>query len=67
MCYPQHEYKDIVDWYSKLAMNNPDVVEFVSSIGKSVEGRDMPAIHIKSRDVTKESWKMYFQCQIHAS
>ena len=59
----QHPYVDIVDWYKKLASDNPSVpIKYVESIGKSVEGRDQPAVHIGSGDI-----QIYSQCQIHAS
>ena len=61
----QHRYDEIVEWYADLAANNPDVIKFVPSIGKSVEGRDQPAVHIT--DGWQEKDKVYFQCQIHAS
>ena len=35
------------------------------SIGKSVEGRDMPAVHITAATAANHP-KIYFQCQIHA-
>ena len=54
-----------MEWYTELAASNPDVVKFVPSIGKSVEGRDQPAVHITDGWQAKD--KVYFQCQIHAS
>lgn len=54
-----------MEWYADLAANNADVIKFVPSIGKSVEGRDQPAVHIT--DGWQEKDKVYFQCQIHAS
>jgi len=60
-----HEYEEIVNWYSELSMDNPDIVKFVPSIGKSVEGRDMPAVHITA-STSSDTMKIYFQCQIHA-
>ena len=47
-------------------MNNTDLVKFVPSIGKSLEGRDMPAIHITATDGGEHVNKIYLQCQIHA-
>ncbi len=49
-------------WYEELASSNPGIVKFVASIGKSVEGRDLPAVHIGTG-----AKQIYFQCQIHAS
>lgn len=50
-------------WYEDLAVGYPDIVKFVPSIGKSLEGRDMPAVHITASSSPR---KYYFQCQIHA-
>ena len=61
----KHEYPDIVNWYEELSQNFPEIIKFVPSIGKSVEGRDMPAVHITAS--TADALKIYFQCQIHAS
>ena len=62
----QHDYGAICLWYSQLSSNNPDLVQYVPSIGKSVEGRDMPAVHITASS-DNDRKKIYFQCQIHAS
>lgn len=62
----QHEYGDIVSWYEELAKDNSDFVKYVPSIGKSVEGRDQPAVHITTSTAADRK-KIYFQCQIHAS
>lgn len=62
----QHRYDQIVEWWRKLADDNLDLVKFVESIGKSVEGRDQPAVHITA-SVEPDVKKIYFQCQIHAS
>ena len=61
----KHEYPDIVNWYEELSQNFSEIVKFVPSIGKSVEGRDMPAVHITASSA--DALKIYFQCQIHAS
>ena len=62
----QHRYADIVKWYEDLASNNPTIVKYVASIGKSVDGRDQPAVHIRGEE-NQSGNKIYFQCQIHAS
>lgn len=62
----QHEYGDIVNWYMSQSRTYPDITGYVESIGKSVENRDMPALHISSRPMGTLN-KIYFQCQIHAS
>ncbi len=54
-----------MEWYKKLADDNEDLVTYIDSIGKSVEGRDQPAIHIAAN--TNSKFQIYFQCQIHAS
>lgn len=59
----QHGYSEIVEWYRKLAEEHGDLVRYVASIGKSLEGRDQPAVHIGKGG----NRIIYFQCQIHAS
>ena len=61
----QHEYKEIVNWYNALAANYSRIVKYVESIGKSLEGRDIPAVHFTAS--TSPEYTVYFQCQIHAS
>ena len=61
----QHRYDAIVDWWTKLATDNPDLINFVT-IGKSLEGRDQPAVHITA-SMDEKVKTIYFQCQIHAS
>ena len=61
----QHRYEQIVNWYNDLAKENPDIVKFIESIGKSVEGKDQPAVHITAASSGVK--QIYFQCQIHAS
>ena len=61
----QHRYGDIVMWYQDLEGKFPLLVKFVESIGKSIEGRDQPAVHITA--AANPTKKIYFQCQIHAS
>lgn len=51
-------------WYTELASNNPDLVKFVPSIGKSTEGRNQPAVHITAAETSE--YRVFFQCQIHA-
>ena len=60
----QHRYADIVKWYEDLANSNPSIVKYVTSIGKSVQGRDLPAVHIAG--ASGDGRKIYLQCQIHA-
>ncbi len=51
-----------MNWYKELAENH-NIVGYNASIGKSVEGRDLPSVHIG----TTGGLQIYFQCQIHAS
>ena len=51
-------------WYQELA-DKSDFVTYTSSIGKSYEGRDQPAVRIANLDDI-EKFQIYFQCQIHA-
>eukprot|EP00834_Sanchytrium_tribonematis_P001721 NODE_44_length_33449_cov_1.575742.p21 type:complete len:244 gc:universal NODE_44_length_33449_cov_1.575742:27289-26558(-) len=58
-------YDEVKQWYQKLADIFPDLVEFVPSIGKSTEGRDLFAIHLTSP--SKQTKKQfYFESLIHA-
>ena len=54
-------------WYEEMSGAFPQLTKFVPSIGKSLEGRDMPALHITATGGGEEVNKIYFQCQIHAS
>ncbi len=55
-----------MDWWEKLAEDNPKLVKYTESIGKSFEGRDQPAVHITASE-NLDVKQIYFQCQIHAS
>ncbi|XP_065909435.1 carboxypeptidase O-like [Dysidea avara] len=60
-----HKYDDIIKWYEELADQYSNIVTYYPTIGKSYEGRDMPAVHITG-STAPNTFKMYFQCQIHA-
>jgi murein tripeptide amidase MpaA len=60
-----HNYESIKTFYKTLAANNRELVTYVPSIGQSVEGRDMIALHITASK-SPERLKYYIQCQIHA-
>ena len=62
----QHDLTSIQQWYHKLATDNPSLVRYVSSIGKTVEGRDMVAVHITASSAPGRP-RIYIQCLIHAS
>ena len=53
-------------WYEEIATEYSELVVYVPTIGQSIEGRAMPAVHITANKVV-ETFKIYFQCQIHAS
>jgi len=57
-------YADITNWYRNFATANPTLVTFNPSIGRSTEGRDMPAVVITAAPSTAP--KIYMQCLIHA-
>lgn len=60
-----HSYEEMVGWYGDLAKKNPAAVKFVPSIGKSIEGRDMPAVHITNPNGAAKK-KVWFESLIHA-
>jgi len=62
----QHTYEDTIKWYEEVASQYSEIVKYEPSIGKSYEGRDLPAVHITGSS-SPDVFKMYFQCQIHAS
>jgi len=63
---PQHEYDDIIKWYEELTSQYSEIATYYPTIGKSYEGRDMPAVHITA-NTSPDVLKIYFQCQSHAS
>ncbi|ORX95897.1 hypothetical protein K493DRAFT_301197 [Basidiobolus meristosporus CBS 931.73] len=50
-----HSYDEIMDWLHALAEANPGLVSLNSSIGKSIEGRDIPALHLTSNNGKRKS------------
>ena len=63
--HTQHDYDAIINWYKHEAESNPGIMKYIPSIGKSHEGRDMPAVLLTaSKDPNR--MKIYMQCQIHA-
>ncbi|KAI8817505.1 carboxypeptidase A1-like protein [Fimicolochytrium jonesii] len=61
-----HTYDEIKAWYQALATNNPTLVTFVPSIGKSRQGRDLFAVKITSNKNTATKKTFFFQGLIHA-
>ncbi|TPX65629.1 hypothetical protein SpCBS45565_g04996 [Spizellomyces sp. 'palustris'] len=60
-----HRYADIKTWYQTLAQQNPSLVTFIPSIGKSVEGRDIFAVRITSKTGGSKQ-QIWFQGLQHA-
>ena len=56
---------EIVGWWKKLAIRYPKEVIFNESIGKSHEGRNIPAVVITS--APDDAKVIYMQCLVHAS
>lgn len=61
-----HTYDQIKLWFQALSVKHQDLVRFVPSIGQSVQGRDLFAVHISANisSSTKKP-KVWFQSLIH--
>jgi len=57
---------DIVTFLQNLSTNNPNHVNFIPSIGKSLEGRDIPAVRICGSNNCDKAPKVYVQGLLHA-
>ncbi|KXN66904.1 peptidase M14, carboxypeptidase A, partial [Conidiobolus coronatus NRRL 28638] len=60
-----HTYDEIKAWYSQAAANNTDAVKFVSSIGKTLQGNDIFAVHLTNPNGAAKK-KIWFESLIHA-
>ncbi|XP_064391731.1 carboxypeptidase O-like isoform X2 [Halichondria panicea] len=60
-----HPYEDIKSFYKTLSETHANLVTYMPSIGKTAEGRDMPAVHITASKNPNRK-RFYMQCQIHA-
>ncbi|KAK9763898.1 hypothetical protein K7432_009037 [Basidiobolus ranarum] len=60
-----HTYEDIVEWLDTLANTYPTLVKLVPSIGESIEGRDIPALHLTS-SIGSNKKQFWFQGLQHA-
>eukprot|EP00834_Sanchytrium_tribonematis_P003535 NODE_139_length_16235_cov_0.569038.p6 type:complete len:419 gc:universal NODE_139_length_16235_cov_0.569038:5170-3914(-) len=61
-----HNYAEMKQWYLKLSQMYPDLIKF-KTIGKSLEQRDLFAIHITSPSQnTTPKKQFYLQSLIHA-
>jgi murein tripeptide amidase MpaA len=56
---------ELLGFYKGLAQQYPDLVKYVPSIGKTHEGRDIPAFHLKGKNYRGDK-KFYFEGLIHA-
>lgn len=57
-----HRFDEIREWFESLAKDYPDLVTFIPSIGKTHEGRDIFAVHITDKQVTRvPKQKIWFQ------
>jgi len=60
-------YAEIVTELKRLATTNPNITRFESSVGKSLEGRDIPAIIISAAGFKNSKIKrIFFQSGQHA-
>jgi hypothetical protein len=60
-----HTYDEIKDWYNQHAKNNQGVVKFVPSIGKTLQGNDIFAVHLTNPNGVAKK-KIWFESLIHA-
>ncbi|KXN65435.1 hypothetical protein CONCODRAFT_12973 [Conidiobolus coronatus NRRL 28638] len=60
-----HTYEEIKTWYCQHAQNNVGIVKFVPSIGKTIEGNDIFAVHLTNPNGVAKK-KIWFQSLIHA-
>jgi len=59
-------YDDIVGYFKSLNTQYPDITWYVDSIGESIEGRRIPALHINATTGSGPRRKIYFQSLQHA-
>jgi hypothetical protein len=60
-----HTYDETKAWYTQHAQNNAGVVKFVPSIGKTVGGNDIFAVHLTNPNGAAKK-KIWFESLIHA-
>ncbi|KAJ3174804.1 hypothetical protein HDU87_006920 [Geranomyces variabilis] len=62
-----HQLDEIVQWYQNLTATYPNLVTFLPSIGKTVEGRDIFAATITGANTTGATKpQFFFQGLVHA-
>jgi murein tripeptide amidase MpaA len=62
-----HNYEEILSWFSDLARQYPSLLTWNASVGKTLEGRDLPALHLfdGSRG-GRPTARIFWTGQIHA-
>ncbi|KXN64638.1 Zn-dependent exopeptidase, partial [Conidiobolus coronatus NRRL 28638] len=60
-----HTYDEIKAWYTQHAQNNAGAVKFVPSIGKTLQGNDIFAVHLTNPNGAAKK-KIWFESLIHA-
>jgi murein tripeptide amidase MpaA len=60
-----HSYDEIKAWYTQHAQNNAGVVKLVPSIGKTLQGNDIFAVHLTNPNGAAKK-KIWFESLIHA-
>ena len=58
---------EIYKWFRTLLLEHPSTVTVNVSIGKTYFERDIMAVHITDKSVTRHKPKIYLQCLLHAS
>ncbi|KAK9768072.1 hypothetical protein K7432_001608 [Basidiobolus ranarum] len=65
-----HPYEEVLKWLADLSKKHNELVSYIPSIGKSIEGRDIPALRITSKkNINKGNApkkQYYFQGLQHA-
>jgi hypothetical protein len=61
-----HTFEDIQEWFLKLSNSHKNIVQYIPSIGKSHEGRDIFALRINRTPPRGDKKQIYIQSLIHA-
>jgi len=61
-----HRYDEIVVYLKQLTQTYPHLAQFIPSVGKTIEGRDIPAIRINATYNGAKGKKIFFQGGQHA-
>jgi len=60
-----HSYDEIMTWFSELSRQFPNLLTWNASVGQSVEGRNIGALHIFDK-AYKPDFRVFWTGQIHA-